>query len=141
MNISEFMTDHHRFCDDEYVKAEGMVVDKNWADANSAFTKAYDDFYLHFLREEKVLFPAFEEKTGMAGGPTEMMRSEHMRMKATLNELKTHLEAQDRDKFLGLSESFMIFVQQHNMKEEQMLYAMMDRVLGEDSDSLIEQIP
>ena len=70
-----------------------------------------------------------------------MMRSEHMRMKATLNELKTHLEAQDRDKFLGLSESFMIFVQQHNMKEEQMLYAMMDRVLGEDSDSLIEQIP
>jgi len=140
MTISEFMADHHRACDDDYVKAEGLVVDQNWLDANATFTEAYNNFNLHFAREEETLFPAFEEKTGMAGGPTEVMRSEHVRMKSTLNELKIHLEAQNKDKFLGLSESFMILVQQHNMKEEQMLYTMMDRVLGEESDTLVSQL-
>ena len=141
MSIVEFMTNHHRECDDDYVKAEGLVVDQNWAEANISFAKAYDDFNLHFTREEDILFPAFEEKTGMAGGPTQVMRSEHIRIKATLDELKSHLEAQDKDKFLGLSESFMILVQQHNMKEEQMLYSMMDRTFGDESESLISQLP
>jgi hemerythrin-like domain-containing protein len=141
MNITEFMTDHHRACDDEYVKAEGLVVDQNWVEASASFAKAYDNFNLHFTREEETLFPTFEEKTGMAGGPTQVMRSEHVRMRATLDELKRHLEDQNKDKFLGLSESFMILVQQHNMKEEQMLYSMMDRVFGEESENLVRQLP
>jgi len=141
MNISEFMADHHRACDDEYVKAEGLVVDQNWVEANTSFANAYADFNLHFKREEETLFPAFEEKTGMAGGPTQVMRSEHVRMRATLDELKNHLEAQDKDKFLGLSESFIILVQQHNMKEEQMLYSMMDKVFGAESENLVKQLP
>lgn len=140
MNISTFMGDHHRLCDEEYVTAEAMIVDQNWTEANTTFANAYDDFMLHFEREEKVLFPAFEQKTGMAGGPTEVMRMEHVRMKATLEELKDHLQNKDKDKFLGLSESFMILVQQHNMKEEQMLYAMMDRTFGKESDTLIKSL-
>lgn len=134
------MSNHHRECDESYVTAEALVVDQNWIKANTMFASAYDDFMLHFKREEDVLFPAFEEQTGMVGGPTEVMRMEHVRMKKTLEELKNYLQNQDKDKFLGLSESFMILVQQHNMKEEQMLYAMMDRTFGEESDVLVESL-
>ena len=39
------------------------------------------------------------------------------------------LDDKDKDAFLSLAESMMILLQQHNMKEEQMLYAMCDAVL------------
>ena len=39
------------------------------------------------------------------------------------------LENKDKDAYLSLAESMMILLQQHNMKEEQMLYAMCDRQL------------
>jgi len=32
-------------------------------------------------------------------------------------------------------------VQQHNMKEEQMLYSMMDKVFGAESENLVKQLP
>lgn len=140
MSISQFMSKHHRECDDVYVKAEGLVSEQKWEEASDAFTQAYDDFMLHFNREESTLFPAFEDKTGMTNGPTQMMRSEHMRMKATLKDLKMALQEKDKDKFLGHSEAFMIFVQQHNMKEEQMLYAMMDNVFDTESEELLKEI-
>ena len=38
----------------------------------------------------------------------------------------------DKDAYLSLAESMMILLQQHNMKEEQMLYAMCDRMLPAD---------
>jgi len=42
---------------------------------------------------------------------------------------------------LSLAESMMILLQQHNMKEEQMLYAMCDRVLAPDEKSgLVEKM-
>jgi hemerythrin-like domain-containing protein len=39
------------------------------------------------------------------------------------------LENQDQDAYLSLAESMMILLQQHNMKEEQMLYSMCDNML------------
>ncbi|NEW60207.1 hemerythrin domain-containing protein, partial [Sulfurovum sp. bin170] len=42
------------------------------------------------------------------------------------------VENRDTDAYLSLAESMMILLQQHNMKEEQMLYAMCDRVIPQD---------
>jgi hemerythrin-like domain-containing protein len=39
------------------------------------------------------------------------------------------IESEDKDAYLSLAESMMILLQQHNMKEEQMLYAMADRLM------------
>ena len=38
----------------------------------------------HFEMEEAVLFPAFEEATGMTQGPTMVMHAEHVQMKGVL---------------------------------------------------------
>jgi hemerythrin-like domain-containing protein len=92
----------------------------------------------HFKKEEEVLFPAFEEQTGTAQGPTQVMVFEHEQVKGLIGKLAEAVENQDRDAYLSLAESMMILLQQHNMKEEQMLYAMCDRVIPKDKrDELI----
>ena len=57
-------------------------------------------------------------------------------MRQLLNALQEDLEKKDKNHFFGVSESLMMLMQQHNMKEEQMLYAMADVHLA----SLVPQV-
>ncbi len=51
------------------------------------------------------------------------------------------IESKDRDAYLSIAESMMILLQQHNMKEEQMLYAMADRVFdSKKRDELVDKM-
>ena len=83
----------------------------------------------HFEAEEGVLFPAFEAATGMGHGPTEMMRHEHEQMRTLLAQLESACDAHDGDGYSGIAETLLMLMQQHNMKEENILYPMCDRVL------------
>jgi len=69
------------------------------------------------------------------------MRYEHEQVKGLIGKLAHALEDKDKDAYLSLCESMMILLQQHNMKEEQMLYAMCDRVLPpETKESTLEKM-
>jgi hemerythrin-like domain-containing protein len=94
----------------------------------------------HFQREERVMFPEFENKTGMLNGPTEMMRQEHAQMRNLMSQLLEAIETNDKDKFFGLSETLMILLQQHNMKEEQMLYTMAQQHLSAEAPRIVEMM-
>ncbi|MDH5485265.1 MAG: hemerythrin domain-containing protein [Gammaproteobacteria bacterium] len=136
-SISHLMTDDHRRCDHLFAEAEQQVANKNWELAGKnahAFNAA---ILHHFQHEESTLFPAFEKATGMQGGPTHMMRHEHEQMRQLLAELMDAIDAQNQDRYLGLSETLLIFMQQHNMKEEQILYPMIDQECAEDSEQLM----
>ena len=54
----------------------------------------------------------------MTEGPTQVMRMEHQQMRALVQDLDNALTAKDKDNYLGLSETLMVMMQQHNMKEE-----------------------
>jgi len=129
MIISQFMTQEHRDCDTTFAKAEQLAADGKWEEAEQAFLEFSNDVLKHFKREEEELFPAFEAQTGSAEGPTQVMRYEHEQVRGLIGKLAEAIESQDRDAYLSLCESMMILLQQHNMKEEQMLYAMCDRIL------------
>ena len=49
------------------------------------------------------------------------------------------VENRDKENYLGLSETLMMLMQQHNMKEEQVLYRMMDQVYVEEVNDLLRQ--
>lgn len=83
------------------------------------------------------MFPAFETRTGMTQGPTAMMRSEHRQMTDLLKQMAEAAARKDSDAFLGDAETLLIIMQQHNMKEEQMLYQMADQVLAGELEELI----
>ncbi|SFZ97950.1 putative protein [hydrothermal vent metagenome] len=137
MIISQYMKDDHRECDNKFAQAEQAVADEKWEEAEVKFMAFANDTLRHFKREEEELFPAFEAQTGSSQGPTQVMRYEHEQVKGLIGKQATALEAKDKDAFLSLCESMMILLQQHNMKEEQMLYAMCDRVLPQDTKESI----
>ncbi|MBZ0152981.1 MAG: hemerythrin domain-containing protein [Planctomycetes bacterium] len=129
--IVSFLTADHRHCDEQLATFEALVQQRNWPAAAAAWRSFELATRCHFDREEQVLFPAFERATGHAGGPTMVMRMEHEQMRALLGPLATAVAAHDEHRCLDLSESLMLLIQQHNMKEEQVLYPMCDQVLGE----------
>ena len=138
--ISSFLTQDHRACDENFANMENEVAAENWEEANLKLIKFSNDLLHHFDMEEKVMFPVFEDKTGMTQGPTAMMRMEHEQMRGLLEDLKTDVSATNKNHFFGVSESLMMLMQQHNMKEEQMLYAMADNHLSDVVSDVIENM-
>ncbi len=138
--ISSFLTADHRACDEEFAEMENAVASDNWTNAQKRFDKFASDLEHHFSMEEKIMFPAFEDRTGMVGGPTAMMRMEHDQMRNVVSQMSGDLASKNKDHFFGLSESLMMLMQQHNMKEEQMLYAMADSHLGDDVSLVVQEM-
>lgn len=134
MNISEFMTQDHKQCDLLFINAEQAASDENWDEANQALARFIQAMDRHFGLEEQEIFPAFETETGMMTGPTEMMRMEHEQMRGLFAEMQYALEQNDSDDYLGIAETLLILMQQHNIKEEQILYTMMDELLSQDAN-------
>jgi len=141
MIISQYMKSEHRECDNDFANAEGLVAEEKWDEAQKAYLVFANETLSHFKKEEEVLFPEFEKQTGSAQGPTQVMVFEHEQVRGLIGKLADSIEKQDRDAYLSLAESMMILLQQHNMKEEQMLYAMCDRVIPADTrGELIESM-
>ncbi len=137
MSISEFMSKDHKACDLLFAEAENAASEENWDSANQALTAFVRAMSRHFGVEELELFPAFEQATGMQGGPTQMMRMEHVQMRELFAEMQYALEQKNSDDYLGAAETLLILMQQHNVKEEQILYGMIDRLpSASDSDWL-----
>ena len=135
--IQQFMAGDHRRCDDLFVEVEQAVHASAWARAGAAFADFRHAVLQHFEAEETLLFPAFEERTGMTQGPTAVMRGEHAQMRELLDAARDALAAQDADAYSGEAETLLIMMQQHNMKEENMLYPMCDQRLADQTDTLL----
>ena len=133
--ITELLTREHRRCDAELARCEEEAAAERWACADAAFAAFAAQTERHFEAEESVLFPRFEVASGMASGPTAVMREEHGEMRGLLDGMRRALAARDRDGFLDCCETMLLMLQQHNLKEEEILYPMTDQALGADADT------
>lgn len=138
--ILEFLGNDHRSCDDLFAAAETAVAKKDWAGAGSLFERFLAAMAHHLAMEETVLFPAFETRMGSSMGPTQVMRMEHEQMRALFQDMARALADANSDRFLGLSETFNVLMQQHNLKEENVLYPMTDQMLEAERDDLIRSM-
>ncbi|HHS83564.1 MAG TPA: hemerythrin domain-containing protein [Gammaproteobacteria bacterium] len=128
--ISSYMEGQHLTCDEFFVDAERAVSEQNWAQAQKGFNAFHRAIEHHFAMEEEVLFPAVEEIAGTTMGPTQVMRMEHDQMRGLFSEMEQALAAKDADSFLGAAETLLVLMQQHNAKEEQIVYPMSDQLLA-----------
>lgn len=140
MLIKDYMIQEHRACDTEFAKVEECVNAGDFEKAKAAFDAFKVHTLKHFAQEEELLFVKFVEATGMSGGPVEVMTFEHNQMRGLLEQIQDSLEKGDEEAFFGLSDSMMILLQQHNMKEEQMLYNMIQMHLGASNNELVAQL-
>ncbi len=140
MQISDYMKDEHRACDVEFANVEKGVNAGDFPAAQEAFENFMLDTLKHFQKEEEVLFPDFEAASGNTMGPTQVMRMEHDQVRGLFEKMKAALDAEEKDEFFSVADTLMILLQQHNMKEEQMLYTMCDRFLGAQADTVVEKM-
>ena len=138
--IRTFMTEDHRHCDDLFAEAEQAMAAGNAPAAIAAFGHFRLATLAHFDSEEKTLFPTFEAKTGMTMGPTQVMRMEHAQMRTLLDEAGEALARGEKDDYFGIAETLLIMMQQHNLKEENVLYPMCDQHLGAESPELLARL-
>lgn len=128
--LSQVMTGHHKYCDELFAAVETQVHHGEWPAAQSAWQLLAEGMEWHFRAEEDRLFPSFEAATGISAGPTAVMREEHAQMRELLDACREALAARDALGFAGHAETLLILLQQHNAKEENVLYPMCERVLG-----------
>jgi iron-sulfur cluster repair protein YtfE (RIC family) len=55
-------------------------------------------------------------------------------------QMRAAIEAKDAEQYLGIAQTLLSLLQQHNMKEESMMYPMLDQSLGDDAHSLLAQL-
>lgn len=122
-----YEADHH--CLDELFESFQSWKRKDFPKAKEYFREFKFGLQRHIVWEEEILFPIFEEKTGMRDcGPTVVMRMEHRQIKAALEAIHEKVKAKNPDSDAD-EEQLVSILSQHNQKEENILYPEMDHVL------------
>ncbi|MCB1960955.1 MAG: hemerythrin domain-containing protein [Rhodocyclaceae bacterium] len=130
--VSRAMANDHGRCDALFADAEAAAEAAQWPLCQILTRNFCDAVLRHFSIEEDVIFPAFEARTGMRAGPTQVMRSEHAQMRELFDALSAASQTEDADAFADAAETLLLLMQQHNMKEENILYPMCDQAIGDD---------
>jgi len=138
-NISTALTRNHRDCDSLIAAAEEAVGKCRWDEADSFFSNFVASMERHLGKEEEVLFPALEQKVGTGMGPVQVMRKEHEDMRRLFGEIREDIAQQQAEHCLGLTDTLLMLMQQHNLKEESILYPMADQMLADEQSEVIAQ--
>jgi len=129
--VSEFFEqDHDRL--DELFKTFQKLKRSDFGKAKEAFKEFKFGLQRHIVWEEDLLFPLWEEKTGMSeGGPTFVMRSEHRQIGQQLEAIHDKVAEQNPDSDQE-EQALSNLLGSHNMKEERVLYPSIDQVTSEE---------
>jgi hemerythrin-like domain-containing protein len=138
--ISRYLARDHRRCDQLLAACEAAVDSGAWETAEDSAARFRDATLHHFALEEDLLFPAVEQANPAASGPTGVMRVEHRQIRQLLNDLAADVRAHDRDSCLGDLETLHMLSQQHNVKEESVLYPMAEMSLAGAAGDLVARM-
>ncbi len=126
--VFDFFMGDHRACDAVWAEIE---KDGGGAKTPELFARFDQVLRRHFTMEEEVMFPAFEQVSGMTGGgPTFVMRTEHEQMRGVLDQMAAAIGKGEVEEMLDLGDTLLMLIQQHNAKEEGILYPAADGMLG-----------
>ena len=129
--ISAFFEQDHRDCDARWADVEELLDTQDVDAASPAWEKFDKGMRRHIAMEEEVLFPAFESAARMGGGgPTAVMRMEHKQMLGLLEQIGAAMESGNTELAMDTGDTLLMLIQQHNIKEEGMLYPMAENVLA-----------
>lgn len=110
--------------------------------ARALFERFARNLFRHIGFEEDLLFPALESAAGLPrhAGPTAVMRAEHIEIRAAVQLIRAAIGDPSAEA-VRLRERLHGTLGPHGVKEERILYPMIDRVLsGPGSDELVAAI-
>jgi hemerythrin superfamily protein len=136
VSIAEALTEHHRLCDDLFESASDAADAGDWPALRARLAVLSDALTRHFAFEEDALFPAFEDATGLREGPTAVMRLEHTHLRNLLEGLAAAAPEHDPDGCRAELDNLFVMLQQHNVKEEGVLYPACDQLPADQCAAL-----
>lgn len=140
-SINSYMTQDHDIIDGTAERALTAARAQDWATLEREGPDFLRRLRRHIEMEEQLLFPAFEQRTGMsAGGPSAVMRIEHEQMQPILERMDQAVAARDGAGYEQASGALLQILMPHNMKEEQMMYPMIDQAVGADAQALLADV-
>lgn len=130
--VTEFLQTDHRRLDGIFNRFEDELGAGRFEEAAKDFREFAFGLKKHIGVEENILFPLFEQKTGMVdSGPTFVMKMEHKEIKDLMDSILSATEAHDASKARHSAQSLMDILADHNMKEEHILYPESDSFLSD----------
>jgi len=138
--LAAALTEHHRLCDELFESASEAAEAGDWRALRARLAALSDALARHFAFEEETLFAAFEAATGMHEGPSAVMRLEHAHMRNLLQGLAAASPEHDPDGCRAELDNLFVMLQQHNAKEEGVLYPACEQHLeSAQLDALAEE--
>ncbi len=140
--VTEFLQSDHSRLDALYDSFTAQIKEGEWESASIGFAEFNHGLRRHIRGEEEVLFPLFEEKTGMTeAGPTHVMKTEHVNIKETLEKIERAIGSKESDMALQSANRLRLTLGDHNMKEENILYPESDSFITEaERASVVKKI-
>ncbi|WP_168798582.1 hemerythrin domain-containing protein [Herbaspirillum sp. ST 5-3] len=127
----------HKHCDLLFAQIGTCLRERNWEDAHTRFLRFSDAIKQHIRMEEKVLFPVFEQTIRHGAGPIEMLRQEHQQLRCIVDRMFDALINFHPADFLLHAESYTLLMQQHCVKEEMLVYPLLDKVAAEQRAQIV----
>ena len=129
-SVKDFMEADHDRLDSiykEFKEKKHSEIEK----AKELFGEFKKGLERHIVWEEEILFPVFEDKTGMkTQGPTVVMRMEHEQIKSCLERILERISGNDPDTD-EIERELEMVLGAHNEKEESILYPWIDQTFSE----------
>jgi len=130
-SIRTFFQQDHAKLDDLFGRFQTLKR-SDYAAAKGRFIEFKFGLQRHIVWEEDLLFPPWEEATGLIeGGPTQVMRREHRQIADALEALHRKVQAADPDSDEE-ERALLALLSSHNRKEELILYPALDETLSEE---------
>ena len=138
--ITKFMGQDHDRLDRLFREFQAMKG-SNFGKAKHSFSEFMRGLQRHIVWEEEILFPLFEDQTGMQDrGPTAVMRMEHRRIREFLEEIHDRFIHGETDTD-EIEKALLDTLAAHNKKEETILYPWIDQSLSEqDADTTLARM-
>jgi hemerythrin-like domain-containing protein len=135
--ICAYLKHDHQRCDDLFYEAESSVAQRNWKAAIDNFRRYQDILRQHIRMEEKILLPTFELTLAGSAEPVAMLRMEHKQINGIVNRMWEAVHRFDAADYVLHAETLTLLMQQHTLKEEEMLYPLLDKALAGKRSKII----
>jgi len=135
--ICAYLKLDHQRCDDLFYRVETGVAQRNWEEAMRHFREYEAMMRRHIRMEENILLPAFLQTLTDSSGPISMLRMEHVQIQALIERMRDAIRRANPIDYVLHAETLTLLMQGHTMKEEDMLYPLLDRAMGSNRSGII----
>jgi iron-sulfur cluster repair protein YtfE (RIC family) len=141
VSLTDAMSNDHDRLDARFDDVRALVEAGDIERAARAFADVRADLIAHIRIEEDILFPALVARLRTLAVPTAVMCREHDQLAVGLDRMADALAHADVAGFAALDRKVCALISAHNLKEERILYPMLDRALtGDETERVIASL-